>query len=234
MGFKNVKRSVVTTAVLDDPANQAPEFNEGMTTVRHVRENEQAGMSIGAAIEATDGDGEAVAYTKGGGDADSFDINSATGQMTTKAGVDLDYETKKIYTVIVNADDNTNSPNSEASITVTIKVIDLDEKPAIWDSADRKVTTEQSVLNYSENGTSPVIDLDAMDPEGVTPIIWSIVMAVGVPPRDLDDDGTGDEEMSDLEDFGDFSINDKGELRFGTPPDFEVPEDQGDETTSTM
>ena len=227
MGFKNVKRSVVTTAVLDDPANQAPVFNEGMTTVRHVRENEQAEMPIGAAIEATDGDGEAVAYTKGGRDADSFDINSATGQMTTKAGVDLDYETKKIYTVIVNADDNTNSPNSEASITVTIKVIDLDEKPAIWDSADRKVTTEQSVLNYSENGTSPVIDLDAMDPEGVTPIIWSFLMADGDTLRDLDDDGTDDVEMTDIEDFGVFSINGKGELRFGTPPDFEAPTNLG-------
>ena len=56
MGFKNVKRSDVTTPVLGSPVNQAPWFKEGSSTVRHVRENEQAGVNIGAAVEAMDND----------------------------------------------------------------------------------------------------------------------------------------------------------------------------------
>ena len=62
------------------------------------------------------------------------------------------------------------SPNDTASIRVTIKVIDLDEKPDIWDTANTARTTEHSVLSFKENSNDAVIDLDARDPEGVTPI----------------------------------------------------------------
>ena len=174
-GFKNVKWSVVTTPVLGSLENQAPKFNEGSSTVRHVRENEQAEMDIGAAVSATDSDGDDLAYTMGGADKDSFDIGSTDGQLSTKAGVLLDYEDETSYTVIVTANDNTQKPNDTASITVTILVIDADEKPDIWDKADPTATTEQAVPNYPENSTEPVIDLDATDPEDVTPIIWSML-----------------------------------------------------------
>ena len=84
-------------------------------------------------VEAMDGDDDVPIYTIGGTDEDSFDIDSTNGQLSTKAGVDLNYETKSTYTVIVTANDNTRKPNDEASITVTILVIDEDEKPNIWD-----------------------------------------------------------------------------------------------------
>ena len=229
-GFKNVKRSVVTTAVLDDPANQAPVFDEGSTTVRYVRENEQEDMNIGAAVGAKDGDGNALSYTKDGADAASFDIDSTNGQLSTKVGVDLDYETKKIYTVIVTADDLTEQPNDTASIRVTIKVIDEDEKPVIWDRADRSKTTDQTVLNYSENGTGAVIDLDATDPEGVTPIFWSKV-AGDITVFDLDGNGTVDVTTDDVADGALFSVNNNGELTFVMPPDYEEARDADTDNT---
>ena len=222
MGFKNVKWSVVTTAVLDDPANQAPVFNEGSATVRYVRENEDVLENIGPALTAKDGDGDVPAYTKGGADEDSFDIISTTGQLITKAGVDLDYETKKIYTVIVTANDNTELPNDTASIRVTIKVIDEDEKPDIWDTANTARTTEHSVLSFKENSNDAVIDLDSRDPEGVTPIGWSVLENIGNPAIEVG--GTALTE-ADIADGVDFSISSSGVLTFAKSPNFEMPRD---------
>ena len=184
-------------------------------------------MPIGAPIIAEDDDGEAVSYTKGGADEDSFDISSTTGQLTTKAGIDLDYETKKIYTVIVTANDSTEQPNDTASIRVTIKVIDEDEKPDIWDTANTARTTEHSVLSFKENSNDAVIDLDARDPEGVTPIVWSKFADTAEGDQDLDGDGNDDVGSDDVADNRLFSISSDGELNFKTPPNFEYPQDEG-------
>ena len=82
----------------------------------------------------------------------------------------MDYEgTKATYTVIVTANDNTEKPNDTASIKVTILVIDEDEKPNIWDKADRTATTGQAIADYPENSTDPVIDLEADGPRGGYP-----------------------------------------------------------------
>ena len=52
-------------------------------------------------------------------DAASFTINQLTGQLTTKVGVELDYDTKNTYTVVVSVSDG---KGGIASITVTINV----------------------------------------------------------------------------------------------------------------
>ena len=67
-----------------------------------------------------------------GTDADSFDINSSTGQIETLA--DLDYETKETYHLAVSVRDSKDidgNPDSteDDSIDVTINVIDVNEPP---------------------------------------------------------------------------------------------------------
>ena len=100
--------------------NIAPEFVEGDSTTRVVLENTLAGTNIGNPMSATDSPGNFLAYTLGGVDADSFDIDSG-GQL--KAKVPLDYETKRVYSVTITVDDEELSD----TITVIIGVIDVND-----------------------------------------------------------------------------------------------------------
>ena len=106
-------------------ANHPPEFGEGSRTVRTVAENSPAGTDIGAPVTATDPEGDALAYKLAGTAADTFDLDTATGQLKTRAA--LDYETRNSYTITVEVRDGKN-PEGEAdrrrddSIRVTIMV----------------------------------------------------------------------------------------------------------------
>ena len=80
-----------------DPANTAPRFpdqdldtagDQSDSTSRTVMANTKAGVSIGAPVDATDGD--LLLYTLGGPNAAMFDIDKKNGQLKTKAK--LDYE----------------------------------------------------------------------------------------------------------------------------------------------
>ena len=105
-------------------ANVAPEFASAMTS-RTVAENMAAGEDIGNPVAANDANGDTLAYTLGGTDAASFDIDPATGQLMTLAA--LDYETKRTYSVTVTASD---SGGLSDSIDVTITVTDVDDAEA--------------------------------------------------------------------------------------------------------
>ena len=63
----------------------------------------------------------------------------ALGQITVGSGTKLDYETKDTYMVTVTA---TDSYQESATITVTIKVIDVDEPPEIMRAPDANVAPE--------------------------------------------------------------------------------------------
>ena len=112
------------------PPNTAPMFANSPTSTSATRsfpENTPPGVNIGAPVAATDADGDSLTYGLGGPDAGSFAIESSTGQLKTKAGVTYDYETKASYSVTVKA---TDSSNASDTITVTIVVTDVAEKPA--------------------------------------------------------------------------------------------------------
>ena len=79
--FDNSATSAPTAPVIDDPANEAPEFVEGHTAVRYVEEDAGAGETIGAPLEITDADGVSAGshnFTLSGTDAASFDIEPVT------------------------------------------------------------------------------------------------------------------------------------------------------------
>ena len=107
------------------PGNNAPAF-AGATAGRTIPENSPGGANVGAALTATDDDGDDLTYTLEGTDASSFEIDSATGQLETKSGVTYDHESKSSYSVIVKVDDGF---GGTATITVTITVSDVDEPP---------------------------------------------------------------------------------------------------------
>ena len=150
----------VTITVAD--VNEPPEFDSA-TAAREVPENTEAGGNIGAPVTAADPDtGDTPAYTLEGADADSFDIDSASGQIQTKIGVTYDHETKSSYSVTVKADDNN---GGTATIDVTITVTDVDEPPE-FDSA----TAAREVPENTEAGGNIGAPVTANDPDtGDTP-----------------------------------------------------------------
>ena len=106
----------VTITVMD--VNEAPEF-AAETATRSVAENTVSDANIGLPVVAMDEDRpmQALTYTLGGTDADSFTIVLATGQLQTEDP--LDYETKTDYEVTVTATDNGNlwSPIQSRSLS---------------------------------------------------------------------------------------------------------------------
>ena len=132
------------------PENNAPTFTEGAITKRSVAENTAANTNIGTAVSATDSDsGDILSYTLGV-DAASFDIDSATGQLKTKAA--LDYETKRVYAVSITV--------SDGSLTDTISVI-----ISVINKADTVLDT--SILSVNDR-TSQVRDAIVAAVPGVT------------------------------------------------------------------
>ena len=122
----------VTVTVTD--VNEPPAFGEEPDTVT-VAENTATGQNIGDPFAATDVDeGATLTYTLEGDDAASFDLDTSSGQLRTKA--DLDYETKNRYTVTVSvrdskdADGNTDTADDD-TIEVTIEVENVEEAGSI-------------------------------------------------------------------------------------------------------
>ena len=137
----------VTITVTD--VNEAPAF-DGTTTTREVPENTVADTDIGNPVAATDqDDGATLTYSLGGTDASSFDIDTSTGQLKTKAA--LDHETKASYdrhrfgprrqgrrrgVLTQTVDDDT--------IDVTITVTDVNDPPEF-------PSTESGARSIAEN-----------------------------------------------------------------------------------
>ena len=152
--------TATTNAATSNPSvNGAPVFGADSYS-RSFDENTAAGTAVGAAVSATDADGDSLTYTLGGTDANSFTISASTGQISTKSGVAYDHESKSSYTVTVTASDGTASD----SATVNISVNDVNETPTVSGSA---------AVSYAENGTGSVATYTAADPENGT-ITWSL------------------------------------------------------------
>ena len=157
-----------------------PAFVDG-ADAREVRENTPPGVNIGAPISATDPDeigdettdamefGNTLTYSLGGTDAASFDIDSSTGQLITKAP--LDFEAAPSYTVTVTVDDGeTRAPAITETVTITVKDM-TDETPLApvpptvvsgpdddsTDETDESTTSLRVVWHPPYNGGRPDI-----------------------------------------------------------------------------
>ena len=133
------------------------------TAAREVPENTEAGENIGAPVTANDPDNDTLTYTLEGADLDSFDIDSASGQIQTMPGVTYDHETKSSYSVTVKADYN-NGGTAAIDLTITITVTDVDEPLTVHG---------QTSVGYPENGDGQVATYSATDPDN-DQIIWPL------------------------------------------------------------
>ena len=134
--------------------NRAPVFAEGSGATRAVAENTASGTDIGAAVSASDADGDALTYSLGGADAASFAVGAATGQLGVLEP--LDHESRASYSVTVTAAD---PQGATASIGVTISVTDTDEPPGKPD-APAVSSASSSGLSVSWNApdnTGPAV-----------------------------------------------------------------------------
>ena len=148
----------VTITVTDVDENRAPAFASESTT-RSVAENIGSGVNIGGAVSATDADDDTLEYTLGGTDADSFSIDSTTGQLRTNAA--LDFETQTSYSVTITASDGKKSDNIDVTITVT----DVDENRA---PAFASESTTRSVAENIGSGVNIGAAITATDADNDT------------------------------------------------------------------
>ena len=117
-GATTTPRTSTTT-----PANRSPMFATASTT-RSVDENAPAGP-LGAALTATDGDGDPLTYTLERGDGALFEVVGDSGELRTRTP--LDHESAASHGVAVQADDGRGGTDT---IEVTVSVEDVDEQPA--------------------------------------------------------------------------------------------------------
>ena len=109
--------------------NQPPVFTEGGNAVRSVAENAEIPTNVGSPVLAMDLDRDTLTYTLGGPDAASFSLDSGTGQL--KTAIELDYETKASYFVILYAHD---ARGGRATIVVAVRVTDVEEQEVVFDA----------------------------------------------------------------------------------------------------
>ena len=104
----------------------------GGPLVREIAENSPPGTPVGAALTASDVDGDSLVYSVS--DTTTFFINAATGQILVAGGALLDYESVPTYTVTVRVSDGKNAngtPDStiDDTVEVTIQLLDVAEPP---------------------------------------------------------------------------------------------------------
>ena len=140
--------------------NAVPEFS-AETADRTLPENSGAGVDVvGGAITATDSDSsDTLTYSLTGTDAGSFEIDSSSGQISTKTGVthSFDFESAtKSYSVTVNVSDSKDAAGDadtviDDTIAVTINLTNVDEDGTV---------TLPATFSGGVEATASVTDLD--------------------------------------------------------------------------
>ena len=120
--------------VREPRGRHTPVFSDGASTTRRTTKTTPPGVNIGAPATASDGDNDRLAYSLGGVDAASFDIDESFGQLRTL--VDLNREDKDSYTVNVEVSDGKDDQGnpdaaSDATIEVTITITTGPVRPVI-------------------------------------------------------------------------------------------------------
>ena len=127
-GFNTTEQVIsVTVSNINDTA---PAFTSSGSFTAN--ENQTA---IGT-VAASDADGDTVAYSLSGTDADSLEINSSTGVLTFKTAPD--YETKSSYSAEAIASDGTNA----SAQTISITVVNVNEFTPTFTSASSFTVAE--------------------------------------------------------------------------------------------
>ena len=113
-------------------------------------------MTVGAAIPAARAaaSGDTLTYSMEGTDAASFNFDASTRQITTKAGVTYDFETKSSYSVTIKVEDGKGGTDT---VAVTIDLTDVDDLP-LAPAAPRVAATAGSATSLSVSWAAPAND----------------------------------------------------------------------------
>ena len=190
-------------------SNADPVFAPTAVT-RRIAENSTG--NIGGPVAATDANSDTLTYSfgTGGTDNSSFRIDPATGQLMVGPGLMIDFETDPSYAVNVVAYDSSGAVTATPA-TVTINVIDEDEKPA-FDAATETANVMRAMVAENSMGADlNVATYTATDPDGENVSL------------SLMGDDAGLFELNDP-DSGDGKV-----LAFKKSPDFEMPGDRNDD-----
>ena len=135
--------------------NQLPVFTDGSGATRELAENTTGVKDVGDPVGATDAEKTTLTYALEGTHADSFSIDTRSGQLKTRSGRAYDYETLSRYSVNVKA---TDGHGGESSIPVSIDLTDLNEVPVFTGAATLEAPEKQSFA-----GSVTAEDLDQGD-----------------------------------------------------------------------
>ena len=190
---------------------------EGTTVVDSDSDNDGEAATGASVYTATDPEGLSLTYHLMGSDGAKFELSSDR-VLSFRTAPDYENPTDRgrdnVYEVTVRASDGTLHEDRMVEVTVT----NDDEAPEI---------KGRDIIEYREGGTGSVATFTADDPEGVTPITWSLA------PNGTDPDGNdGPLTVDDAADDTHFDIDKDGELTFAvgaddTSPDFEAPRGTG-------
>ena len=161
-GRDSITVTISVTDVYEAPINSPPEFADDSITLT-VQENTASDTDIGAAITATDADGDTLTYSLDGTDASAFSIDVDSGQLKTNAA--LDFENRSSYAISVTASDGTDTD----SISVTINVTNVNEAPVFSDG----VSTTRSIAENVPANINIGSAVSASDPEGDN-LAWTL------------------------------------------------------------
>ena len=211
--------------------NSAPVFSAGETDTRRVKENSPSGTAVGKPVTAGDA-GDVLTYTLAGDDASSFSIDRASGQIMTKASLNLeagltdrDADTDGIQLqVTVRATDPYGDPavatadveNSD-TIIVDITVENVNESPTMTVGPTRDSQAENEDADTDAEGRQiPILNYTATDVDVNDAIRWTLEGAdkdaFKVTP------GTADTDLTD-------GVTLTATLAFEKSPNFEKPID---------
>ena len=129
-------RLTITVADVNEP----PAF-ETSSIELGLAENTKANTSVGDPLAAIDPEADDLAYSLAGADSTPFFIDAMTGQISLGADTALDYESPvdadgdNVYELVVQVadgrDEDGNAENSvDAEISVSVTVVDVNERPA--------------------------------------------------------------------------------------------------------
>ncbi len=159
------QNTAADTSTVTVEFNNAPAFNTGINITPTIAENTAADTNIGTPLTATDADTTDTltyrlkAHADDADDYLSFVIDENTGQLKTKANVDLDFETQSTYKVTVEVSDSI----ATATIDVTITITDENEAPTFPAATDTRSVTENTAAAENIGAVITATDPDSGD-----------------------------------------------------------------------
>lgn len=137
-----------------------------------VNENSANGTIVTTVTATADTNGLVYSIT-GGNEAGAFAIDSATGVITVADGSKLDFETLASFALTVAVDDEDADTLADATTTVTIDVLDVNETPT-------DLSLDNTVISESAASANAVIGfLDATDPDSGETFAFTLVGGAG-------------------------------------------------------